>query len=228
VRRIITTGLAALLVLVPLASATAQTDSTGGGGSDSKYDGIEGPYTKIALDIGWANIKKQFVPGAGTPFQGQPAVNTLFTDVGTGVGLAVAAGYRFSSWMSGDVELFFVGGADVSDPVAFGVIEQDASTIGLTFNAKAYPLGFFKNTLEGLSWLQPYATFGMGVGFSEFAAPISFGSTNEQQFLVRFGAGLDVLFGDHWGVYMDGSYYITNKEVMVGIGSLQFGGIYRF
>jgi hypothetical protein len=68
----------------------------------------------------------------------------------------------------------------------------------------------------------------MGVGFSEIALPISFGSVNEQQFLARFGAGVDVLFGDHWGVFMDGSYYITNKEVMKGLGSLQFGGIYRF
>ena len=102
----------------------------------------------------------------------------------------------------------------------------EAAGLGFTGNAKLYPLGFAPDAIP--QFIQPYLTFGMGLGRFETYVPRSFGATGETDFLARFGGGVDFLLSQHWGVYIDGAYSVTNKDVFSGFGSMQFGGLYRF
>ncbi|MFP6638740.1 MAG: hypothetical protein VCC04_00745, partial [Myxococcota bacterium] len=75
--------------------------------------------------------------------------------------------------------------------------------------------------------IRPYAVFGLGGG------SIGAGDTNPDvktigAFLVRFGAGVDWMLAPDWGVYADGSYYVTSKDVQTGYGTITFGLIYEF
>ena len=192
-----------------------------GGASAQSYDDAAGGYVKAGLALGWAN--------ANGVISNNPAV-FLAPDVGTAVGFDIVAGRRVNAWLAFDGELFYVGGADVK---TFPYLLQtgSATNMGVTGNVRGYPLGAFAPDLIP-QWIQPYGTFGMGIGFAEIdnvpEATNTFGATNELQFLARFGMGVDVLISDHWGVYVDGNYYITNKEVITGIGTMVFGASYRF
>jgi hypothetical protein len=197
---------AAALLVMSVGSASAQS-----------YDDAAGGYVKAGLALGWANSK-----GVATA--------PLAPDVGTAVGFDIAVGRRINAWLAADVELYYVGGADVKT-FPYLVTTGSATNVGVTGNVKGYPLGAFAPDLMP-QWIQPYGTFGLGIGMAEVDQQPdfvnTFGSTNELQFLARFGMGVDVLISDHWGVYVDGNYYITNKEQISGIGTLVFGGSYRF
>jgi len=172
-------------------------------------DGL-GPYVRGGIAFGWANVDDEFV--------GFSVSN------GVNVGFEIGGGYRFHPALAADGEFFFVTGGDVE---VTGVTVPGAETqaYGFTANVRAYPLHFAADDATGL--LQPYVVVGIGGGSGEATGVGPF-SGSEGTFLARFGGGLDVMFTDRLGAYADGSYYITTKDVIGGVGKISAGGVLKF
>jgi opacity protein-like surface antigen len=200
---------ATCLLWLPMQTARAQN-----------YPDSVGLYGQVAIVAGWPDIDG---------FPGSPVA----PETGTMAGLSFTAGYRIATWIGVDAEFMWIGGGDIINAnfgPQFGVKVADASLMAITGNAKLYPLAFAPDVIP--QWVQPYGVIGIGSGLSQ-ARPVvalraSFGADNVNVFMGRFGAGLELLLTDHWGTYVDGSYYVGNDDVFRGAGTLRFGTEYNF
>ena len=98
----------------------------------------------------------------------------------------------------------------------------------VTINLKGYPLGYFE-VPEVPDWIQPYGK--LGIGFAE----VELGYLDEVRFLLRFGAGVDFMLSDKFGLYLDGGYSVitqtvkeSKESILDGHGQLGLGGLVRF
>jgi hypothetical protein len=194
---------AAFLLSLPLRSALAQN-----------YQDSTGFYGQVAIVLGWPNIDGRFT---APPTTGN----------GTMIGLSFAAGSRIATWVGVDAEFVLIGGGDLH---SFGVKTAESSLMAFTANAKLYPLAFSPDLIP--QWVQPYGVIGIGGGIAQ-SIPVAsmrdgFGAENVTVFMGRFGAGLEILLTDHWGTYVDGSYYMASDDVFNGAGTLRFGTHYSF
>ncbi|MAI77602.1 MAG: outer membrane beta-barrel protein [Myxococcota bacterium] len=187
------------LLAMPFGSATAE---------ESGDKGIlDGAYARLGLAIGWPNIDDSSVSGS------------------TGAGLSFVGGYEVMNGLAAEVEFVFTAGtqAERADGTEFG---ESASNIAFTINAKAYPLELLGQDLLPEK-IRPYGIFGMGGG-SVGAGGSEPGIKTIGAFLVRFGGGVDWMFTSNFGLYADGSYYVSSKDVRTGYGNMTFGAIYAF
>ena len=192
-----------------LLAALAATLLIAGPATAQSYDQT-GPYVRGGLAFGFTNLDG-------------PA-NAL--DPGTNVGFNLAGGFRVSPAVALEAELFYVTGGDVE---LAGTKLGETSVVGFTIDVKGYPMAVLaKKSLPDN--LQPYARFGIGGGSGELeGSGIAAGiKGSEGAFLARFGGGVDYLMNEHWGVFFDGSYYASNKDIVIGTGVISFGTIYRF
>ena len=190
------------LVFVGLASAMPLASAT----AEDEEQFMDKAYARLGLAIGWPNIDSGIYSGS------------------TGAGLSFVGGYNIQDGLAAEVEFVFTAGtnAELNNGAEVG---GSASNVAFTINAKAYPFDLFsKDTLP--SSVRPYAVFGMGGG------SIGAGDSEPVQtigaFLVRFGGGVDWMFSRNMGVYADGSYYVTSKDVQTGYGTITLGVIYAF
>lgn len=171
---------------------------------DSNLDGF---YARLGLAIGWPNIDNGGYSGS------------------TGAGLSFVGGYWVMEGLAAEVEFVFTAGttAELSSGTEVG---DSASNVAFTVNAKGYPLELIGKDLVPKA-IRPYAVFGLGGG-SIGAGDTIPGVKTIGAFLVRFGAGVDWMLASDWGVYADGSYYVTSKDAQTGYGTMTFGVIYQF
>jgi opacity protein-like surface antigen len=169
-----------------------------------------GPYVRGGVTLGWANVDDDFV--------GASVSN------GVNAGFNIAGGYRFMPALAGEIEFFYITGGDVEVNGAT-VPFAETNAYAFTANIKAYPLMFAADDATGL--LQPYLVVGIGGGSGE-VTNVGVFSGSEGTFLARFGGGLDLMLTNNLGVFADGSYYVTTKDVIGGIGTISFGGIVKF
>ena len=193
---------ALFLVFVGLVSAVPLASAT----AEDEEQFMDKAYARLGLAIGWPNIDSSVYSGS------------------TGAGLSFVGGYNIRDGLAAEVEFVFTAGtnAELGNGAEVG---GSASNVAFTINAKAYPLEFFaKDSLP--SSIRPYAVFGLGGG------SIGAGDSEPVQtigaFLVRFGGGADWMFSRHVGIYADGSYYVTSKDVQTGYGTITLGMIYAF
>ena len=143
------------------------------------------------------------------------------------IGLSFTGGYRIATWIGVDAEFIWVGGGDLlSDGKKFA----DLSMLAITANVKIYPLAYSPDLIP--QWIQPYVVMGIGSGLAQYTPTADlredFGTENVNIFMGRFGGGIELLLTGHWGVYVDGSYYVASDEVFNGAGTLRFGILYNF
>ena len=167
---------------------------------------LDKAYARLGLAIGWPNIDSNTYSGS------------------TGAGLSFVGGYNIMNGLAAEGEFVFTAGtnAERNNGTEVG---SSASNVAFTINAKAYPLDFFSKDLLPSS-IRPYGVFGLGggsIGAGDDTAVQTIGA-----FLVRFGGGADWMFSDNLGVYADGSYYVTSKDVQTGYGTITMGMIYAF
>lgn len=187
------------IILIFLGSALGLTLAAASASGEEKVGNL-GPYARLGLAIGWPNTGTDLSSGS------------------TGAGLSFVGGYRVMDGVAGEVELVFTSGSQLETGGNAG--GASATNLAFTVNVKGYPLEFVGKDLISRK-IQPYAVFGLGGG--SIGAGHTIGA-----FLVRFGAGVDWMVGGNWGVYADGSYYVTSKDIPSGYGNMTFGGIYRF
>lgn len=192
------------LVLFGLASAMPW----GAALAEDQEQFMDKTYARLGLAIGWPNVESGLYSGS------------------TGAGLAFVGGYRLTDGLAAEVEFLFTAGtkAELSNGAEVG---SSASNIAFTINAKAYPLDLFNKDLLPSS-IRPYGVFGLGGGSIGAGDTAATGVQTIGAFLVRFGAGADWMFSERIGVYADGSYYVTSKDVQTGYGTITMGMIYSF
>lgn len=162
-------------------------------------------YARLGLAIGWPNIDDPALSGS------------------TGAGLSFVGGYHLMKGLAAEAELVFTAGTRAED-AAGTEYGTSASNVAVTVNAKAYPLDFLDKKIASL---RPYAVFGLGAG--SIGAGGTFPTVETTgAFLVRFGAGADWMMNSNWGVYADGSYYVTSEDRQTGYGTITFGALYAF
>jgi len=168
---------------------------------------LDKAYARLGLAIGWPNIDSNTYSGS------------------TGAGLSFVGGYNIMKGLAAEVEFVFTAGtnAELNDGTEVG---SSASNVAFTVNAKAYPLDFFSKDLLPSS-IRPYGVFGLGGGSIGAGDSVPEVETIGA-FLVRFGGGADWMFSDNLGVYADGSYYVTSKDIQTGYGTITMGMIYAF
>ena len=110
-RTIVMSAIAALLVLMPLASAQAQGKSKNKA-AGTKYEAAKGLYAQGGFTIAKTNFENN--------------------NLDPRLGFAFAGGYRFLHWLGADGELYWAG-RDQAGGKTRG--------FGLTFNGKVYPIG---------------------------------------------------------------------------------------
>ena len=175
------------------------------------YRDAQGFYGQFAVPIGWNNM-------AGP--------SNFGTADGAMAGFSFNAGYRFNGWVGADVEVIWLGGGDV---VENGSAVADASLLSVGAAIKFYPFVLTSRYVPG--WVQPYLAFGAGSGISEqtMRGSPEFGSSlSETVFLVRFGAGMEVMISKHWGTFIESNYYASNSNSISGIGMIRLGAMCHF
>jgi hypothetical protein len=205
-----------VFITFPIASAFAQPEAEVEVEAESLYDYI-GPYLQAGVAVGFFDAHKGSV------------------DFDPGIGFAVSAGYRVNAYLAGQMDLTYIFEADTDDflkveGIDFGESDKTKTLehYEVTINLKGYPLGYYEVS-EVPDWVQPYAKFGFGF------AEAKLGPVDEVRFLLRFGAGLDFMINDQFGVYLDGGYSVItqtvregNKTLLDGHGQLGLGGVIRF
>lgn len=177
--------------------------------SAQTYADSAGLYADLGVALGWNNMSGAFQP-----------INN-----GTMVGFVFGGGYRFNGWFAAEVEFMWLGGGEILN--AQDGLEYRASLTSLGIAGKIYPLAGAPDLIP--QWIQPYFALGIGTGLAERALlTVQFGSTTQSVLLTRLATGVDVMFTQHWGVTMDGSYYITNNGALIGIGAWKLGVLCRF
>ena len=203
-----------VIIAFPLASARAEPEAELD--TETLYDYI-GPYLQAGAAVGFFDAHKGSV------------------DFDPGVGFTISAGYRVNSYFAGQMDFTYAFGADTNDFTDFVGIDFGESDktktldyYEVTINLKAYPLGYFEVS-EVPDWIQPYAKFGLGFAEAEVAY------VDAVDLLLRFGAGLDFMINDRFGVYLDGGYSVLTRTVregkeaiLDGQGQLGLGGLIRF
>ena len=163
--------------------------------AQNKYESAKGSYAYTGLTIAKTNYNNNNLDAL--------------------IGIAFGGGMRFNEWIAGDVDFYWAGRDQGNNVKQRG--------FGITFNAKAYPLGYFSP--ETLDFIQPYVVMGMGGGNSKFQIPGP--NAKEGTFIFRFGAGAEWLFMDNLGAYMDLSLHATPGLKTRGSGGatgvVQFG-----
>ncbi len=152
-------------------------------------------------------------------------------DFDPGAGFAAAVGYRYNSYLVGEAGFAHFWNADTEDYEKLGGdtdVTKRLSAYELTCNIKTYPLGYWPADAVS-EWIQPYALLGIGVASAEV------GSEQNVRFLLRFGAGLDFLFTEQYGVYMEYAHSVITSmttgsggSLLDGQGQLGAGVLYRF
>ena len=168
---------------------------------------LDGVYARLGLAIGWPNIDYRNYSGS------------------SGAGLSFVGGYTVMDGLAAELEFVFTAGTKAEGPNG-AELGGSASNVAVTLNAKGYPLELLGQDLLP-NHIRPYAVFGLGGG------SIGAGDTDPNvktigAFLVRFGAGVDWMLVPNWGVYADGSYYVTSKDARTGYGTMTFGVMYEF
>jgi opacity protein-like surface antigen len=175
-------------------------------------DSGKGLYILGGAALGWANVDDDYV--------GASVSNS------TNWGFNLAAGLRFSDLLAAEAQVTYLTAGDVS---LFGTTIPGVGTSAVvsTVDAKLYPLALFGS--DASSRLQPYARAGIGGGWGDLSGALAGEfEGSEGTFVARFGAGLDFYLTDNLGLYGDFSYYVTTKDLIVGVGAISFGGIVRF
>lgn len=177
--------------------------------SAQTYADSAGFYADIGLALGWNNMAGPFQP-----------INN-----GTMVGFVFSGGYRFNGWFAAEAEFLWVGGGDILN--AQDGLEYRASLTAFGIAGKIYPFAGAPDLMP--QWIQPYFAFGIGTGLADRAlVTVQFGSSTQSVLLTRVATGVDVMFTRHWGVTMDGSYYVTNNAALIGIGAWKLAVLCRF
>lgn len=148
----------------------------------------------------------------------------------TAYGGSLAGGYFFTDWLAVQARLGFLDSpADLSGTGISGW------QMMYTGGVKIYP--FNLGGSGGL--LQPYGIAALGgqtLFFSSDIAGISFGDS-KTAFLLELGGGLDLMFGDHFGLFGEVTYNyvhfsdvdLTNDDSWSGNGvGWQIGVTFRF
>ena len=177
------------------------------------YAESTGFYADVGLGLGWNNLDGGLQP----------------VDNGTMVGFVVGGGYRFNTWAAAEVEFTWVGGGEIVNPNAAPASQRiRASLTTLGVSAKLYPLAFAPDRIP--QWIQPNVSFGIGTGLAEQAStlPFTFGSVSQSVLLFEVGTGIDLMLTKHWGMLVEGRYYVTNNDVLTGVGVLGLGVLCRF
>lgn len=135
------------------------------------------------------------------------------SEVDTGVGLGVAAGYRVQKYIAAEALFHWLGKTDVNLGFGDTTIERwDALA-----NVKISTAGRF----------QPYAAVGMGYG--SYGVASGGGAGTLGGFVARFGAGMDVYITQHVGIYADAAYTLTTGDIEpFDYATLEAGAIFRF
>ena len=190
-------GLAALCLVPALAQAEP-------GGPDFAHTG---PY----LGVGGTYAFHWFPDGIGGDFDDHVSgVSDSTTRTDGSFGVNARAGWRFTSWLAGELEYEWLDGieTDIKTPVG-GEFTLESHVV--TANAKlVYP---------GWGRFQPYAMLGAGVSIYEVedasSAPsgASFLDDDGVGFAGRFGLGLDTYLTEHWLVNIEGGVVTTTTEI---------------
>jgi opacity protein-like surface antigen len=193
----LTVGLAVLCLAPGLAQAEP-------GGPDFAHTG---PY----LGVGGTYAFHWFPDGVGGDFDdhvsGIPD-STTRTDGSFGVN--ARAGWRFTSWLAGEVEYEWLDGFETDIRTSAGG-EFTLESHAITANAKlVYP---------GWGRFQPYGLLGAGVSIYEvtnasgFPSAARFLDDDGVGFAGRLGLGLDTYLTEHWLVNIEGGLVTTTTEI---------------
>lgn len=195
-------------VVVPLGAAGAETET----------------------DDDWTGYYLQGGIVAGFPVARQGNV-----DFTPGVGVSLTAGVRHSPYIAGELDFSYVTLSDTDDfnklkgnlPGSTGD-SKTLDSFSFTFNLKGYPLSYFDVPLIP-DWIEPYLRLGLGLGQTDLDPRTA------NRFLIPIGTGVDIMFQDRLGVYLDASYTVLtdtatgNKgAILNGQGQLRAGVLVRF
>lgn len=174
------------------------------------YADSAGFYADFGLGLGWNNLAGPLQP----------------VDNGTMVGFAFGGGYRFNGWIAAEVEIYWLGGGELTNSLTAQRVNASLTSLG--FAARFYPLALAPDLIP--QWIQPNMSFGIGTGLAERAstAPFTFDSASRTVLLTRIGMGVDVMITQHWGGTIGGNYFVTNNDALTGVGTLKLGLLCRF
>ncbi len=195
-------------------------------------------HAAMALPALAQDSSDEFTPGAyvqaafAVQFQTSD-VKLAFSNSGLenqAYGGSIAAGYFLTNWLALQARAQFID----SGSVTAGGQTVSTMTYIYTADAKLYVLNLLMNNPNGL--IQPYAIAGLG-GYSltynldGFNIP-GLGSATTQ-FTFELGAGLDLMFTDHLGVFgeFNWQYITTPSEFNINAPSnvgMNIGVTYRF
>jgi opacity protein-like surface antigen len=125
-------------------------------------------------------------------------------------GLNARAGWRFNSWLAGELEYEWLEGFENDIKTTDGGKFTLESHV-VTANAKLlYP---------GWGRFQPYALLGAGISIyqvndaSGFPSPARFLDDDGVGFAGRIGLGLDTYLTEHWLIHVEGGLVTTTTEI---------------
>jgi opacity protein-like surface antigen len=154
--------------------------------------------------------------GAGFGFENFDDTGGL--DFDEAFGLDIWGGYRFVPLFATEVQLEYLNGFDTT---IFGV-DVDGQAVAFTGNAKLFPLAEVSDRVE------PFLYAGIGVGWFEFDVG-PFGTTDESDFIARFGGGIDLYVTESVAFQGSASYVLTTGDLEdLDWISLVAGMQYRF
>ncbi len=154
--------------------------------------------------------------GAGFGFENFDGTQGL--DIDEAFGFDAWGGYRIVPLVAAEVQLEYLNGFDTT---IFG-LDIDGQAVAFTGNAKLFPLAEVSDRVE------PFLYAGIGVGWFEFDVG-PFGTTDESDFIARFGGGIDLYVTENVAFQVSSSYVLTTGDLDdLDYVSLVAGVQYRF
>jgi opacity protein-like surface antigen len=157
-----------------------------------------GPYLGVGAAFAWDNFE-----------------NLGSLDPDMAFGFDAWGGYRFLSFLAGELQIEYLNGFDTKLTPTF---ELEFQAVTFTGNLKAYlPLGRF----------QPFVLAGVGLSYVEFEVASIDGS--DTAFAARFGGGIDFYLTDALALQLSSSYVLQTGDLDgLDYVSLIAGLQYRF
>jgi len=141
-------------------------------------------------------------------------------DFDPGVGFALAAGVRHNDWVVTELSFSWVFESETNDYERLVHLaetsKESVEEYELALDFKFYPVGYLQPS-AGKDWIQPYLSAGVGL------SDVMVGDVDQSRFMLRFGAGVDVLLTDHYGFYVDGGYAVITSTARNNGGNLLDG-----
>ncbi len=199
-RRISVAGVGLLCAALLFVGSVAQAESARGLGGEAirGYEQFTGAYGQFGISIGQTN--------------GDDGLD----DTEAQGGFNLNGGYRFNSWLAGEIAFIFMRGEIEKS-------KNDGTYYSFTFGPKIYPVALLDPNMLPQQF-QPYTTIAIGGGKYE----IENTKFDEGTFIARFIFGFDYWLTDNIGAFMEGGYHVASEDDIAGTGVFTFGGQYRF